>query len=132
VEQPLPSYATAPSGDQQIRGRITAITGKYSLLVRDSRGYIDQIALHQGTIINPTGLTLQPGMQVTISGFNAGSTFAANQIDTPYTVSLVAPAYPYYGAFGIGFGWGGWGGWGPGYYGGRWGGGYYGHWGRGW
>ena len=118
-DQALPSYATA-SHDEQIRGRISAITGKYTLKIRDDRGYLDNVTLHQGTIINPTGLQLAPGMQVTIHGTNAGSSFAANEIDTPYNVTVVQPLYPVYGA---GFGWGpawGWGGpwgapwgWGP-------------------
>ena len=115
----LPPYAT-PATDQQIRGKISAITGKYTLQLRDERGYIDSVTLHQGTIITPTGLTLQPGMRVTITGVPEGATFAANQINTPYTVTVLQNAYPYYGAgFGWGPGWGwGWGagwGWGPAY-----------------
>ncbi len=115
----LPSYAT-PLADQEIHGKISAVTGKYTLLVRDDRGYIDSVTLHQGTVITPTGLTLQAGMQVTITGTVDGATFAANQINTPYTVALVQ-GYPFYGAgFGWGPGWGRWGwgygwGWGPAY-----------------
>ena len=116
---PTPSYATA-TNDQQIHGHISAVTGKYSLQVRDNRGYLDNVTLHQGTIINPTGLTLQPGMQVTISGTNQGAAFAANEIDTPYTVALVQPLYPAYPLYGSGFGYGpGWG-WGPRFRGGFW------------
>jgi hypothetical protein len=114
---PPPSYAApVAGGDEQITGHISAITGKYTLQVRDNRGYLDNVTLHQGTIINPTGLTLAPGMQVTISGINAGSSFAANEINTPYTVALVQPLYPGYGYGygGFGFGWGGFG-WGPRY-----------------
>ena len=110
--RPTPTYAT-PSGDEQIRGHISAITGKYSIQVRDNRGYLDNVTLHQGTVINPTGLALAPGMQVTISGLNAGATFAANEINTPYTVALVQP---YYGGYGYGgYGFGGFGGYGPGF-----------------
>ena len=122
---PLPSYAT-PVTDQQIRGRISAVTGKYTLEVRDERGYLDSVTLHQGTVITPTGLTLAPGMQVTITGNASGSTFAANQIDTPYSVTVIQGA-PFYGAgfgwgpgWGPGWGWGRWGGWGPGYGAGLW------------
>ncbi len=123
----LPPYAT-PATDQEIRGKISAVTGKYTLLVRDERGYIDSVTLHQGTIITPTGLTLEPGMQVTITGTPAGATFDANQINTPYTVTVVQGLYPFYGAgFGWGPGWGRWGwgwgagwGWGPGYAGTVW------------
>jgi hypothetical protein len=112
---PPPSYAR-PAPGEQIRGSITAITGKYSLQVRDDRGFLDNIALHQGTIINPTGLTLAPGMQVTITGSNAGPVFAAQQIDAPYAIALIQAPVPYVG-FGLGFG--GWG-WGPRYRAGFW------------
>jgi len=107
-----PTYAT-PIAGESISGHITAITGKYTLEVRDSRGFIDNVTLHPGTIINPRGITLAAGMQVTINGSNAGPTFTANQIDAPYTVALV-PGYgyaPFYGSIGLGFGPGwGWGG----------------------
>jgi hypothetical protein len=114
-----PSYS-APAPGETISGHITAVTGKYTLQLRDNRGFIDNVVLHQGTIINPRGLTLAPGMQVSINGSNAGSAFQANQIDAPYTVALV-PGYgyaaPFYGSLGIGFG--GWG-WGPRFRGGFW------------
>jgi hypothetical protein len=105
MSQATPSYAT-PSGDEQIRGSIAAVTGKYTLQLRDERGFIDNVALHPGTIINPTGLKLMPGMPVTIVGHNAGGTFAANQIDAPYTTALVAPAVGFDFGFGTGWGWG--------------------------
>jgi hypothetical protein len=105
-----PTYALPATGET-ITGHITSITGKYTLEVRDDRGFVDNVTLHQGTIIIPTGLTLQAGMQVTVTGSNAGATFAASQIDAPYTVALV-PGYGYrpaFGAFGLGFGGWGWG-----------------------
>lgn len=85
VAQP-PSYArpAAPSSSDVINGSIASIDGKYAITVHDDRGFIDDVHLHQGTIINPTGLTLAPGMRVTIFGYNAGSWFEANEIDTPY------------------------------------------------
>jgi hypothetical protein len=89
-----PSYAQAAVQDEQVRGRIAGFDGGYSLTVNDDRGYVDTVQLHQGTIINPTGLTLQSGMVVSILGYNAGSYFAANEIDTPYTLY---GAVPYYG-----------------------------------
>ena len=85
-----PSYA---SQDQQIHGRVVSFNGAYSLQVRDDNGYIDNVELHQGTIINPTGLTLAPGMIVSIDGYNAGSYFVANEIDTPYTFYGDVPYY---------------------------------------
>ncbi len=42
------------------------------LQVRDEQGYVDNVQLHQGTIINPTGITLEPGMVVSILGYNSG------------------------------------------------------------
>jgi hypothetical protein len=93
--QDVPSYASqGPSDDQQIRGRIANFDGGYNLQVRDDKGYIDNVVLHPGTIINPTGLELAPGMVVSILGFNQGPTFAANEIDTPYTYY---GGVPYYG-----------------------------------
>jgi hypothetical protein len=93
--QMAPSYSESAAGDgeAQIHGRILSFDGGYSVQVRDEKGYVDNVQLHQGTIINPTGLTLAPGMVVSIMGYNAGSYFAANEIDTPYTFYA---GYPYY------------------------------------
>ena len=88
--QGQPSYA---SGELNVHGRIVNFDGAYALQVRDEQGYIDNVQLHQGTIINPTGLTLQPGMVVSILGYNAGSYFAANEVDTPYTFAGGVPYY---------------------------------------
>ncbi len=98
----LPSYATA--ADETVRGTITSFDGAHTVYVRDAHGYIDHVTLRDGTIINPTGLRLEPGMSVTVLGRTQGSTFAANEIDTPYhreyPVAYAVPAYPepyYYG-----------------------------------
>jgi hypothetical protein len=105
--QPLPSYAQ-PNNEQRISGRITAINGTYNISLLDDKGYVDSVQLHHGTIINPTGLTLAVGMHVTIIGYNAGSVFEANEIDTAYNYAgppppavyyspgFWYPAYPYY------------------------------------
>lgn len=106
--QPVPSYATG-STDETIQGTISAINGPYALSVRDSRGFVDNVTLHQGTIINPTGLTLEPGQSVTIAGHNDGKTFSANEIDTPYQTLSAVPIYPAYGYYGGPF-------WGPSYH----------------
>jgi hypothetical protein len=103
------SYANNDGGDAQIRGRVLNFDGGYNLQVRDDQGYVDNVALHQGTIINPTGITLAPGMVVSVLGYNAGSTFDANEVDTPYTYYEGVPYYGghswnYYGpSVGIGF-----------------------------
>jgi hypothetical protein len=105
--QSAPSYARpgAANGEETIRGRINQFDGKYRMEVRDDRGFVDNVELHQGTVINPTGLSLQPGMAVTIMGYNRGHAFAANQIDTPYQSYGPGRVYPYppY-SVGIGFG----------------------------
>lgn len=94
--QTLPSYAQ-PSTEQTIKGRISAINNPFSISVNDDKGYIDTVQLHRGTIINPTGLTLEVGMSVTILGYNAGDHFDANEIDTPYAWWGPIPEPVYYG-----------------------------------
>jgi hypothetical protein len=93
LAQDAPSYATR---DQALHGRVIGFDGGYQLTVRDDRGYIDRVTLHQGTVINPTGLTLAPGMVVSVDGYNAGSYFRANEIDTPY---VFYGGVPYYGGY---------------------------------
>ena len=95
--QSAPSYATAAGPSQQIQGTVAAIDGTWNITVADANGYDDSVALHQGTIINPTGLTLEPGMQVTIDGYPDGSNFDAMEIDTAYAYAGPAPVAVYYG-----------------------------------
>jgi hypothetical protein len=95
--QSVPSYADAGGSNQQIQGTIAAIDGTWNISVNDANGYTDNVALHQGTIINPTGLTLEPGMNVTVDGYADGPTFDAMEIDTPYQYSGPAPVAVYYG-----------------------------------
>ncbi len=106
--QDVPAYAAA--SDQQIQGTISAINGTWNITVADNSGYSDSVELHQGTIINPTGLTLEPGMNVTIAGYPDGSNFDAMEIDTPYQYQGPAPVAVYYGAGnwypGYAYGWG--------------------------
>jgi hypothetical protein len=96
---PPPTYAAPPpsysSTDEVINGRVSSFDGAYSLRVNDERGYIDNVQLRQGTVINPTGIRLAAGMAVTIHGVNRGSVFAANVIDTPYQSYGAIPVYPY-------------------------------------
>lgn len=75
-----PSYATS---EETVHGRIETIVDKYHLTLNDDRGFVDDITLRDGTVINPTGLSLAPGEPVTIYGHAEGHTFAASQIDTP-------------------------------------------------
>jgi hypothetical protein len=103
---PLPTYAR-PAGET-IKGTIRNFDGKYKLYVRDTRGYIDDVTLHDGTIINPTGIRLQSGFPVTITGHTNGSTFEADVIDTPFKISYAYPyyGYPSYGPYPYGYGYG--------------------------
>ncbi len=97
--QSYPSYAVAPQ--QTIKGTITGFNGGYTVYVQDEKGYNDNISLHDGTVINPTGIKLQEGMHVTIYGYPQGSVFAAYRVDAPV---------PDYGYGGSGYGGGGYGG----------------------
>jgi hypothetical protein len=98
--QDIPSYARPVyvSTDETVHGRIRSVDGAFNISVDDDRGFVDNVQLHQGTIINPTGLSLSPGMTVTILGVTAGSTFNANEIDTPYDYAGPLPTPVYYGA----------------------------------
>jgi hypothetical protein len=103
---PVPSYAAA-SKDQSVRGIVANYDGKYVLQVRDRAGYLDNVRLHQGTIINPTGLPLQNGMRVIVYGYNAGQTFAANEVDVDVPPVVYAPGPPVHVGLRFGF-WGRW------------------------
>jgi hypothetical protein len=102
-----PSYANPTvAGTDTIHGTIASVNSKYNISVRDERGFIDNVTLHDGTIINPRGLTLAPGQAVTIDGIANGPTLIANEIDTPYVYYAYA-GYPYWypgPVFGVGFG----------------------------
>jgi hypothetical protein len=78
---PVPSYARR---QEVLRGRVTATNGKYGISVRDDRGFVDTVTLHDGTVIIPRGFRLAPGVTVTIYGHNGGNVFNADEIDTPY------------------------------------------------
>jgi hypothetical protein len=102
----VPSYASTAK-DQSVRGIVTSYDGKYVLQVRDRAGYLDNVRLHQGTIINPTGLPLRNGMRVNVYGYNAGQTFAANEIDVDAPPFAYGPGAPV--RIGVRFGfWGRW------------------------
>jgi len=65
------------NGQGQLTGVVSAFSN-FNLQLNNRQN----IQLHQGTVINPTGTTLQPGMQVQIYGRNNGNgTFEADQIN---------------------------------------------------
>ncbi len=139
----LPSYAA--NDRETIHGRISSVPGKYDLYVRDDRGYVDHVVIHDGTVINPTGLTLAAGETVTIVGESQGGVFRADEVDTPYSSDMQSNdydgagdgyqgypvGYPYgYGnPYAYGYDYPGYGGlyFGGGYYGGGSSGRYFGH-----
>lgn len=139
--QQYPSYSTA--AQQTVKGTITGFNGAYTVYVQDQKGYGDNVVMHDGTVINPTGIKLQEGMPVTIYGYANGKQFDAWRIDvTPpqnmgyngangaygygggygggYGYGSPYGAYPYYGSPYGGYGWGGspWWGVGIGWWGG--------------
>ena len=69
--QQAPAYADGGT-NQQIQGTVASINGTWNISVADTSGYTDSVQLQQGTIINPTGLTLEPGMNVTVDGYSNG------------------------------------------------------------
>ncbi len=115
-----PSYAQPPpvaptyANQTKITGTISGFDGQWVVYMHDDRGYTDHITLHQGTIINPTGIKLLEGMKVTVYGYADGSTFQANAFEvaySPYSQYYTAdgnPAYGYgdsgYGDSGYGYG----------------------------
>jgi hypothetical protein len=92
----MPSYAAPVSGggggsdDETIHGSISSVDDADNFQVKDDRGFIDSVRLQSGTVIQPDGARLEPGMIVTIAGTNRGSVFAANRIDV--TSPDAAPA----------------------------------------
>ncbi len=81
----VPLLASAEP-QSRIVGTVTDFHGKYGLVVRDQRGALAEVTLHQGTIIKPTGLRLERGMKVIIIGQASPETFAAGRIDAPLEV----------------------------------------------
>jgi len=95
--QDVPSYARPGAAQETIQGRILSVDGTFRISLQDVRGFVDQVQLNQSTIINPLGLTLAPGMDVTIVGSNAGDYFAAGEIDSAYAYDGDIPPPVYYG-----------------------------------
>jgi len=103
LAQMPPSYANA---EEHIDGTVASVEGPYKIHVHDDRGYADDVTLHEGTVINPTGLKLSAGQRIHVTGRADGGTFDANEIDTPYSIEpptdeyaygVDAYPYPYYG-----------------------------------
>ena len=78
----VPLLASAEP-DRVMAGTVVDFHGKYGLVVRDARGALAEVALHQGTVIKPVGLRLERGMKVIVIGRSANEAFAASEIDAP-------------------------------------------------
>ncbi len=91
----LATYPSYEHRDQTISGTIEGFAGPWWMYVRKGNGNVDTVSLHRGTVINPTGIQLQPGFHVRISGYSSGSAFVANVINTPYTNVPRYYRYPY-------------------------------------
>ena len=79
VPYPVIAQAGPPLiGAGQLRGTVTAFD-RFNMTVRADGQYLP-VQLHQGTIINPTGLTLAPGMYVRVFGYWSNGNFEANRI----------------------------------------------------
>jgi hypothetical protein len=77
----MPAIATAATpyiGRFDVNGRVVAFHSFSMTLLADGREVA--VDLHHGTIIHPTGLTLQPGMFVRVNGYWSDGQFQANRI----------------------------------------------------
>ena len=81
--------------DEYGRGELNATVSSfspYNLYLNDGM----HVELHHGTVINPTGITLRPGMRVRVVGFrNGDGSFNANEIDVigGYAATAAGTAY---------------------------------------
>jgi len=83
ASQADPYYGPPPSAHSvatrdYVRGRVGYFNRFDMTVWVDGRNV--PVALHQGTIIHPTGLTLDRGMYVGINGFWDGGRFQADRI----------------------------------------------------
>lgn len=74
----VPSYA---SRDISLFGRITSFDGLYAMRLRGTRGHDEALRLQHGTIINPRGRRLRPGMPVSVRAIRREGVLLAIAID---------------------------------------------------
>ena len=79
-DPPIVSYDAEDrfAGAYALQGVVTASV-PYHIDVR-VHDQLYSISLHDGTVIRPTGITLEPSMLVNIAGYWSGDTFVANRI----------------------------------------------------
>ena len=79
IERPVIVAVEPPFiGEHEVRGTVSYFNA-FSMTVR-ADGRQVPVHLHQGTIINPRGLTLIPGMYIRVFGFWANGNFQADRI----------------------------------------------------
>lgn len=77
--EPGYGYDQTFRGGHHLQGFVTAFSG-YNLVVR-IHGIAQPVNLHHGTVLQPLGLTMVPGMLVRCDGyFNSGGLFIAEVI----------------------------------------------------
>jgi len=84
IEQPVRVIAEIPPFDRyvaphSVQGRVTSFN-RFNMTVRIHEADCS-VLLHHGTIINPTGTTLVPGMIVNVHGYWQNGIFHANAIN---------------------------------------------------
>lgn len=95
-----PQIAPAqPFADEHIRGTIESFDGQERLMLRDERGFLDDVAVGFETRIAPRGARLAPGARVAITGYNGGRWFDAVAIQVLQDAS--SSGIPSYAAPGV-------------------------------
>jgi hypothetical protein len=91
---PCASLARPPYAVQveTMRGQIIFFDGRFALQVRDPRGFVDNVQLHEGTVIHPTGLRLRAGMPVAVTGSPRGQLLVATEVDLVVRPRAALPA----------------------------------------
>jgi hypothetical protein len=73
-------YGYAPNARQNVVTGVVTYFYRFDMTIQAPNGAVIPVQLHQGTIINPLGVSLQPGMPVTVRGYWANGQFFANRI----------------------------------------------------
>jgi hypothetical protein len=79
LSQTVPYYAPYGYDAHDVRGTVSYFSG-YVMTINTRKGQIE-VQLHRGTVINPLGMTIRPGMHVTVHGdWSTNGWFYANRI----------------------------------------------------
>jgi hypothetical protein len=90
-----PQVAPAqPFADEHLRGTVESFDGQEQLMLRDERGFLDDVAIGHDTRITPRGTRLVPGMRIAITGYNGGKWFDAVSVQVlSNSPSSTLPSY---------------------------------------